>query len=416
VTRVAPDPYRLLFPLGILFGLLGAAVWPLHALGLIPYPGQLHWTLMIQGFQHCFILGFLLTAMPSFLHAERCKPIELLIAVVCMAGFGLFSLAGWPVAAQALYVASLALVASMAARRFRREEPPPEEFLLAAFGLAMGMAGGLTSLAVSAGWLREPAPRFGLHLISLGMVLTLVLGVGSLLVPTFSAMKDPLVIPGLAKPHERKPRRILYASLGTLLVAALALEALGHSVAAAWLRTVVGSIVLLWVWKILRRPGVKDLLSYCLWIAGWMILAGLWTAAILSGKSLVGYHLVFIGGFGLLTLGIGTRVVVRHGRHPLEAEGRVLRTGVVMALGLTLVARVAAESGPARLLTLLGVSGTSWIVAWLTWGAGAAGYIRRVKPAAPQPFPAPVAAASTGVRLQPPRGAASPPTSSPRSS
>jgi len=379
VTRAIPDPYRILFPLGVLFGLLGAAVWPLHALGLIPYPGPLHWTLMIQGFQHSFILGFLLTAMPSFLHAERCKPAELFTAVVCMVGFGIFSLIGRPVVAQALYVATLALVASMAARRFRREEPPPEEFLLAGFGLAMGLAGGLTSLAVAAGWPGEPAPRFGLHLISLGMVLTVVLGVGSLLVPTFSAMKNPLVIPGFAKPHERRPRRILYASLGMLLVTALALEALGHPAAAAWLRTGVGSLVLLWVWKIFRRPGVKDLLSYCLWIAGWMILAGLWTAAILSGKSLVGYHLVFIGGFGLLTLGIATRVVVRHGNHPLAAEGRVLRAGVVAALGLALVARVAAESGPTRFLTLLGVSGAMWIVAWMTWGMGAAGYIRRVK-------------------------------------
>ena len=35
-------------------------------------------------------------------------------------------------------------------------------------------------------------------MISLGMVLSLVLGLGGLLVPTFSGMAPPLVVPGRA--------------------------------------------------------------------------------------------------------------------------------------------------------------------------------------------------------------------------
>ena len=117
MTAVTPDPYRALFPLGVLFGLAGAALWPLHALGWIPYPAPLHWTLMIQGFQHCFILGFLLTAMPSFLHAKRTNPTELAIAATAMVAFLAFSLASRPAWAQAAYVSTILLVAAMGARR-----------------------------------------------------------------------------------------------------------------------------------------------------------------------------------------------------------------------------------------------------------------------------------------------------------
>ncbi len=389
---MTPDPYRLLFPLGVLFGLVGAALWPLHALGLIPYPAPLHWTLMIQGFEHCFILGFLLTAMPSFLHAERARPAELGVALAAMLGFLAFALSGKMAAAQGLYLVTIGLVFTMGARRFRRSEPPPEEFLLVALGLLLGLAGGVTSFGTAAGFLSEPSPRFGLHLISLGMVLSLVLGIGGLLVPTFSAMREPLVIPGLAGPHERSPRRVLYLMLGVFLVAALLLDAAGRTGAGAWVRALAGSVALLWVWKIFRRPRARDLLSYCLWTAGWMVFVGLWLAALVPLRSLAAYHMVFIGGFGFLTVGIATRVVVRHGRHPLAAEGNALRTGVVGAIGLALLGRVAAEWAPRIYLGLLGASGLFWIVAWLAWASGALRYIARVAPPA-RSVPRPAAAA-----------------------
>ena len=382
---MAPDPYRVFFPMGVVFGLVGASLWPLHALGWIPYPAPLHWTLMIQGFQHCFILGFLLTAMPSFLHAERVKPVELILAAAAMLAFLAFSLAMRPAWAQASYVVTILLLAVMGVRRFRRAEPPPEEFLLVAMGLVLGLAGGLVSFLVAGGFVAEPSPRFGLHLVSMGMILSIVLGVGGLLVPTFSSMRDPLVIPGLAKPHERTPRRALYSAVAVALLAAHVLEMLGKPRVGAIVRALGGDVMLLWVWKIFRRPGVRDLLSYCLWSAGWMIFVGLLVAAFFPTKGLVAYHIIFIGGFGLLTLGIGTRVLIRHGRHPLAAEGKVLTGGVVGGLGLALIARVAAEYAPQAYLVLLGASGTIWILALLGWARGAADFVARIAKPAPPP-------------------------------
>lgn len=395
-------PYRVLFPLGILFGIVGASLWPLHALGLIPYPTPLHPRLMIQGFEHCFILGFLLTAMPSFLHAPHARPAELGIAAGAMAGFLVLGLAGLWVPAEALYMGTILLVLAMAVTRFRGDQPPPEEFLFVGVGLVLGLVGGGIQLLSAARLLTEPSLLFGLHVISYGMVLSIVLGVGGLLVPTFTSMRDPLVIPGLARPHQRAPRRVLYILLLTLLVAALVLEALSQPEAAVRVRALAGTVALLGVWKIFRRPGARDLLSYVLWGAGWMILTGLWMIAAAPLQPLPGLHVFFIGGLGLLTAGIATRVTVRHGNHPLAAERRVLSLGVPVLLLLALLFRVAAVMNVERAPMLLSFSATSWILGWILWGAGAFVYLARVR------------APSTPVRVAaPPKPLTSAPVDSP---
>lgn len=367
------DPYRILFPLGVAFAIAGAALWLLHAAGAIPYPASLHWHLMTQGFQHCFILGFLLTAMPSFMSSQRCHRQELGAAVAGMVGFGAATLLGAGAAAQACYVATIFLVAAMAARRLvAGGKTPPEEFLLAALGLLFGAVGGVWLGGVELGWLSEPVPRFALRLVSMGMILSLVLGVGGLLVPTFSSMREPLRIPGIAAPHERKPRRVLYAAVALALVASFGLEAGGQAAAGAWLRAGTGSTVLLLVWKLFRLPGRRDLLSFTLWGAGWMILLGLWLMAIVPARPLLGTHVVLIGGFGFLSAGIATRVVVRHGGHALSDETRVLRPAVVLLLAVAVMARAGAEVAADHRPALLGLSAAAWISAWIVWGLGAA--------------------------------------------
>ncbi len=368
------DPYRILFPIGVAFGIMGAALWPLHALGLIPYPAPLHWHLMTQGFQQCFILGFLLTAMPSFMSTQKCHPLELGVAVAGMVGFGAAALLGAGAAAQACYLATLLLILTMAARRLAAgAKRPPEEFLLAALGVLFGATGAVWQGGIELGWFADPVPRFALRLVSMGMILSLVLGVGGLLVPTFSSMREPLRIPGVAGPHQRRPRRALYAAVALGLVASFALEAFGHPAAGAWCRATVGSAMLLLVWKVFRLPGRRDLLSFTLWTSGWMVLLGLWLVALLPGRPLLGTHVVLIGGFGFLSAGIATRVVVRHGGHPLTEETKVLRPAVVLLLAVAVAARATAEAAaPEARLALLAASATAWIAAWLVWGLGAA--------------------------------------------
>ena len=382
------DPYRVLFPIGVAYGLIGALLWLAYAAGHLPYPGPLHRALMIQGFELSFIVGFLLTALPGFLHAQKCHPVELALATVLVLGFGAFALTHQMAVAEACFILTLLLLAVAGLRRLARaSQPPPVEFLFVGLGLMLGLAGGIATLADAAGWRSEPLPGFGLRMASLGMVLSMVLGVGGLLVPTFTGVRQPLLIAHVGGPHERAGRRLFYGAIAALFLLAFALESLGQRTAGALVRAAAATPLLFMVWKLQRPSARNDLFSATLRGAGWCLLAGLWLAALVPARTLAAYHVVFIGGFGFLTLGIATRVVVSHGGHGMEWEPRVLTPWAAGSLGLALVARIAGEFLPRYAAALLGTSGVLWSAGWLLWAVRALPLIiaGRGTPIAPGP-------------------------------
>ena len=362
------EPYRILFPIGIAYALIGALVWPLHAAGRMPYPGPLHRALMIQGFELSFVLGFLLTALPGFLHAGRATSFEIAAATTLTLGFGACALAYQMAAAQGCFVLAVGLLAIVALQRFARaSRPPAMELMFVVVGITLGLAGGITSLADAAGWRAEPLPGFGLRMVSLGMVLSMVMGVGGLLVPTFTGVRDPLLIAGIAAPHEAAGRRLFYGLVAALFLLAFGLESRGARTAGAWVRALAATPVFLMVWKLARPPARRDLFTTVLRGAGFCALAGLWLAALLPRWWLAAYHVLFVGGFGLLTLGIATRVVVAHGGHPHELERRLLGPWAAGGVALALIARVAGELLPASYFALLTLSALLWSGGWLAW-------------------------------------------------
>src|SRR5512140_354437 len=190
------EPYRSLFPFGAAYALVGAALWPLYALGWIGYPGPAHAAIMMEGFELGFVAGFALTVLPRF---TRTPPVGLGL-VRAQQGLALVFGAGWalgrPALAHAAFLASLLLVAWVALDRLRRRQnDPPEEALFLFGGVAFGLVGAALLLAQSLGAWAEPAPRLASRLLSVGMVLSMVVGMGGLLVPVFLGIKDPLVIP-----------------------------------------------------------------------------------------------------------------------------------------------------------------------------------------------------------------------------
>lgn len=370
MRKLAPsvDPYRLMFPLGIAFALIGAGLWPAHALRLAPYPGALHRSLMIQGFETSFVVGFLLTAMPAFTHGPRCHPVELGLGFALLLGFGAGAMAGATALAQGCFLATLALLATAGLRRIAgNPQKPPEEFLFVGVGLALGLAGGALLLAETRGAIPGLPPGFAERLLSLEMVLSLVTGVGSLLVPTFAGLRQPLAIPAVAGPHQRRGRRRLYAMAVLGFLGAFAAEVGGRPGVGMTLRALTATVMVAWVWKLYRLPR-SDVPAFALWGSGWFVPAGLWAAAVFPASAIAALHLTFIGGFGMLTLGVGTRVVVAHGNHPMAAERRVLDGSIVTLVLLALTLRLGAELTPATPLPALASSGLAWLAALGLWG------------------------------------------------
>jgi uncharacterized protein involved in response to NO len=386
-SRPAVEPYRVLFPIGALFAIAGgvpwitASIWP-------DWPAMLHAGLMLQGFELCFVTGFLLTAMPSFTHGEKCRPWELATAVAGVAAFGTLQALGLAAAAGATFALTLLFTVASLGRRVRfGAAAPPEEFLLVALGMLLGIAGGALQSLSAAGVIEEPAPRFALRLVARGMMPALVLGLGGLLVPTFAMMKDPLAIVGVARAGQRAPRRAFVLSIGALLVGALALEANGAPAFGAWVRAAAGLASTMLAWKLWRPPGRNVRLSWALWASGWCVALGLLGAAALPAHEVTAWHVVFVGGYGLLTLAIATRVVVSHGGHDMHEEARVLGAGVLAAVAVALALRLAATGTSPEDLRRDALAALAWGLAWAWWLAAAWPRVRHAKRRLGMPAP-----------------------------
>ena len=82
-------PFRIFFPIGAVFALVGVALWPLYYAGAVAeYPSILHARLMIEGFMSSFIIGFLGTAGPRTTEADVVwykRPAALGVLVLFMA-------------------------------------------------------------------------------------------------------------------------------------------------------------------------------------------------------------------------------------------------------------------------------------------------------------------------------------------
>jgi len=375
----ARDPYRVLFPTGVAFALLGAALWPLALVARIPYPGTLHASLMIEGFELSFISGFLLTILPRITRTDPTGATVTNAALALLVSFGAAALAGQLAVAHGCALLLLLLLASVMLRRVRaHKNDPPQEIVFAPFGLLLGIAGAALQLATAAAWLVEPGPRFGIRLMSLGMVLAMVLGFGTLLVPVFLEIKDPLVIPKIARPHERPARRAIYLALAISLVLTFVADGAGAAAVGAFGRAVLASLVLGLGWKIWRRPGRRTFPAAVLWSSGWMIGAGLWAAALLPLHTVAALHVVLLGGFGALTLGIASRVVVTHGGHGPDREARLVTPARAALLAFALAARLAAEADPGHAPGWLAAAGIAWILAWAGWSVAARSLFRAV--------------------------------------
>ncbi len=378
--RPALEPYRVLFPLGALFAIAGAAPWLVAAVMPSPWPGPMHAGLMIQGFELCFVTGFLFTALPAFTHGEKCRPWELAIVTAGAVGFGGLQAAGLVAAAGLAFGLTLLFSLVALARRVRfGGAAPPEEFLLVGLGVVLGVLAGLAQALFATGLLVEPAPRFALRMVSRGMMPALVLGLGGLLVPTFAMMKDPLAIVGVARAGQRLPRRVFVLAIGALLVFALVCEARGAAALGAWSRAIAGLVSTMLAWKLWRPPGRRVALSWALWVAGWCVALGLVAAAALPAYEVTAWHVVFIGGYGLLTLAIATRVVVSHGGHEMREEGAVLGPVALHAVAVALVLRLAADGAAPAALRRDALAAGAWVVAWVWWIAHAWPRIRRTR-------------------------------------
>lgn len=342
------------------------------------FSGRAHAFVQIDGFLYAFIAGFLLTAIPRFTGtAPPSQGIQYLLAAALLAASIGFEAQAFAFG-HSIFVAVHGAVIVLAVRRVaRRRSSPPDSFVLVGLGMAAGAAGALVNVGVSWGWIGAAWDVLGRRLMTEGMVLLLVLGVGGFLGPRllgFAALPDMQRL-AVAAPAARPPlftgKRVgAYAAAGLAILLSVALEYGAGMPGAALGRAAVACLVILATLKPWRPPAVRTTLAWCVWSAHWLLMGGLWLAALAPAYRVDSLHVVFMGGFTLLILAVGTRVALSHGGHPLSAERRSWPLRVGIATGLfALLARLAAAFAPESFFELLALAAFSWMVGMLFWGA-----------------------------------------------
>jgi uncharacterized protein involved in response to NO len=199
---VKPDPYRIFFPLGISLGLAGVSIWPLYYFGVTAgYSGRAHAFVQTNGFLYAFIAGFLLTAVPRFTGTDApSRSVQYVLAAALIVSASASEFRAFAVGTAAFVAAHFILLSLLVRRFFRRQQNPPSTFVLIGLGLLAGSLGAVLSCAVA--WELIPAfwDLLGRRLLTEGMVLLLVLGVGGFLGPRLLGFAE---LPQFAAPGAR---------------------------------------------------------------------------------------------------------------------------------------------------------------------------------------------------------------------
>ena len=370
------DPYRIFFPLGIILGTLGVSIWPLYYFRITEgYSGRAHAFVQTDGFLYAFIIGFLLTAIPRFTGTEppmlRQQYALAALVTACALAFEFqFFVFG-----QTAFVFAHAMLITMAARRFvRRQLDPPDTFVLAGLGLMSGALGALINAAIAWNVIAPSWDLLGRRLLTEGMVLLLVLGIGGFLGPRllgFAQLPQFVRVgPSEALSAIRNMRVRIYALAGLAVLLSLVGEyGFGFS-ALAFLRAAVASAVILSTVQPWRLPAVRTTLAWCVWTAHWFVILSLWLVAAAPRYRVDFLHVLFIGGFTLLIFAVGTRVTLSHGGYSLSKERGSWPLRVAVAAGLiAMLARVGAPFSGFTYFEHLALAGLLWIGGVLYWGS-----------------------------------------------
>ena len=360
---ILEEPFRAFFPLGVLGGLAGVWPWVGYRLGWADsYSGIGHGLLQIQGFEMAFAIGFLMTTLPRFLETNRTRLWELGIGwSLCATGIVALTLNAWRLG-EGLFLALAVHVSLFGLRRLRSrgDDPPP---FFAFFPVGFLSAGGGAALIL---WPQPGFERLGETLVEQGILLAFVLAVGSFLGPRL--LYGNRTFPETTTQSAQR-QLLVFGGVGLALAISFPIEVAVHSGAGQVLRAVIVSGYLFGILRVYRSPVQPWFHVHLLRLSFWSLCVGLWMPPLLPDHSLAALHLTFIGGFGLMTMIIATRVVTGHCDAESLWQGNRLPIVVPVGLiALSVPVRLAADMAPLLYFECLAAAGVLWLAGVGLWG------------------------------------------------
>jgi uncharacterized protein involved in response to NO len=364
------EPFRIFFPLGLLLGAIGVALWPLfvwHAIGF--YPAQAHVRLMIEGMMGSFIIGFLGTAGPRLLDARPLSTAEtsILFALEIFSAF--LHLVQNQTGGDILFLTLLLFfVGAMTTRARTAHDLPPPNFVLVLFGFLNAIVGIFlitASKSITNGLFLN---QLGGLMLNEGFVLFPILGVGAFFFPKLlgGAKPEPADLQ-IAALLWRK-RAAIAALTGLVIWGSFVLEALAWTRIAALIRGLTILIYFVTQGHLLERPSGPPFLAQCFRLGALLLVCGLFLPAALPAYRVANLHLTFIGGFSIILFTVSTRVIVGH-----AGKGYLFRKRLrflITALALLVVAmviRVASDFILPGRNSHLAYAALIWLAAAIVW-------------------------------------------------
>ena len=348
VTRedIGKEPFRIFFPAGVVAGIIGVALWPLHFLGVVSYyPGQAHVRLMAYGFFGAFIFGFLGTALPRMLSARPLgfRNVMMLAGLYCWV-VGTFSFGKILWGDVFLLVLLLFFLGLVVTRAASRKDTPPPGFVLVGLAWLCVLTGAVLAVAQS----RMELPVFWVNLQRLlssqGFVLLPILGIGPFLLPRFFGLESTHDFPEMQRPSGLWMRKALFAlGTGCVIIVSFLLEARGDFRIAHGIRFVASLVYLAVEFPFAKAPKLASALGASLHLAFAILLTGFLTVTFFPEYRVGLLHLTLVGGFAVITFVVATRVVFGH-----SGNLQKLKTGnwwLIAAVGMMLFGMATRISG-----------------------------------------------------------------------
>lgn len=366
------EPFRAFFPLGLLIGISGVSLWPLYFTGIHKfYPGVMHGRMMIEGFMMAFVMGFLGTAFPRLTGAAPLSKTEFWILISLLLAVTGVHIGMKPLLGDCLFLALLVAFCAVLGRRvLQRSELPPPSFILVGAGFASAISG--TSLLIASQWspLAMKVAFLGNSLLYQAFILCLLLGVGGFLLPRFLGLHTPADEAQEETPEVWRRRAFLAGITAGLILITFSVEAWSGNLR-HWgmLRALIATAYLMSQVPLYSGKIPSATVAQSLRLGFVLLIVGLFLPAIWPGQRVGALHLVFVGGYTIITVCVATRVILGHSGQGALVQHRIpFLTGTVVLLLLGGTLRVWGDFVPAWRPSMLNLASYAWMLAAALWG------------------------------------------------
>lgn len=372
LLKICKDPYRLFFPFACLMAFWASASWLSHVFwDLGAYPGLKHAELFVGGFLYFTIFGFLMTAIPRFTQSDFATPKEIYGSILLIISVLLAAVSSIPNLHWLILLFGWALLIPFAVKRFlKRKSNPPETFIFVGAGVFCGFFGtALTVVNNFYGWNLLGTTGLGKLLFYDAMTLALILGIGSKLIPGilgFTEIEPPKS--NETKLNFFKDTPLVLKVAVPIFILSFYLESKTDYLFAFVLRAAIVLYMAVNYWKLQKTQNDPKWHSRFLKVSALFVVVGNLMLPFFLSNIIAIKHLIYVGGFSLMTFLIASRVVLAHSNEGLGLERKFLPyaslTGILVLGALT---RATAHLIPNSYMNHLAYAGACYFLATGIW-------------------------------------------------